>query len=376
MSDSTKSRSVGIITYHYFHNYGAVLQAYALSTVISKMGYRCQIIDFRPEVDTARSFVLPRNPLQLSNALFWLFFWRDHRLYNERFDEFIAKYLPLTEQCYRSALALRENPPHFDTYVCGSDQIWHPLLLNREFGLPFLLDFVPPGSRRVAYAPSFGVSEISEQYKTTIAECLTRFDALSVRESVGQTIVRQLINRPAEHVLDPTLLLQAEDYYRIAIEPKNNKDFVLVYPMELGKDNVFLRLVKIARAQLKLPFVFVFPDGYSNRWLRFADQVRFDAGPREFLGLLKQASFVLTNSFHGTAFSILFGKPFLGAPHSGTNARIRSILELLELEHRQLAYPETIVEKPELLEKIDYSRAHQLLQTEVERSLEYLRNVL
>jgi len=340
------------------------------------MGHQCQVIDFRPEVDTSRSFVLPRNPLQLPNALLWLFFGRDHRLYNKRFEEFISKYLPLTEQCYRSALALRENPPHFDTYVCGSDQIWHPLLLNREFGLPFLLDFVPAGSRRVAYAPSFGVSEIPEQYRAKMAERLIRFDALSVRESVGQTIVRELINRPAEHVLDPTLLLQAEDYYRIAVEPKNKKDFVLVYPMEFGKDNVFLRLVKMARAQLKLPFVFVFHGGYSNRWLSFADQVRFDAGPREFLGLLKQASFVLTNSFHGTAFSILFGKPFLGAPHSATNARISSLLELLELGHRQLVYPEIIVEKPELLEKCDYSRAHQLLQIEVERSLEYLRNAL
>lgn len=327
-------------------------------------------------MDTARSFALPRNPLQLPGTLARLFFWRDHRFCRRRFEGFITNYLPLTDQSYRSAPELRENPPRFDTYVCGSDQVWHPLLLNRELGLPFLLDFVPAGSRRVAYAPSFGVQEIPERYRPVMTEHIARFDALSVREIAGQSIVKELANREAEHVLDPTLLLQPDDYLQIVAEPDLKRDYVLVYPMELGIGNAFVRLVKLAREQLKLPFVLVFPGTYSNTWLRFADHVRLDAGPRELLGLIARASFVLTNSFHGTALSVLFGKPFLGVPHSATNTRISSLLQVLELGHRQLVRPEIITENPGLLDPFDYSRAHQLLQVEVERSMAYLRNAL
>ncbi len=373
---NTNQKSVGLITYHYFHNYGAVLQAFALSFVISKLGYVCRIIDFRPERNLSRSFGFSRNPRNWPGALARLVFWQDHLKYRKRFDDFITSYLPLTDQCYRSAAELCQNPPRFDTYVCGSDQIWHPLLLKREFGLPFLLNFAPPGSRKVAYAPSFGVSEIPEEYKDTIARHIAHFDSLSVRESIGQRIVLNLTGRIAAHVLDPTLLLQPDDYRKIAVEPAIKKDFVLVYPMELGKDNSFERLVKLVRARLKLPFVFVFPDSYSNVWLHFANHLCLDAGPREFIGLFARASFVLTNSFHGTAFSILFGKPFLGVPHSLTNVRIINLLEMLELADRQLAQPELVNENAELLEPIDYSHAHQLLQVEVERSLEYLRNAL
>lgn len=373
LPDSTKVKTVGVITYHYFHNYGAILQAYALCSSISRLGHSCRFIDFRPEPNVSRQIAFSLNPRRWPGVLVRLWFSKDNLLYRKRFNEFIASYLPLTEHCYTTAKELEQNPPLFDTYVCGSDQIWHPLLLNREFGLPFLLNFVPENKRRVSYAASFGVSEIYGQYRQQISDLLRRFDAISVREDVGCDIVKSLIGKEARHVLDPTFLLTARDYQQIAIAPPYS-DFVLVYPMELGPNQAFLRLVQLARHKIRLPFVFVFPDGYSNTWLRLADKVRLDAGPKEFIGLIDRARLVLTNSFHGTALSIILRKPFLGVPHSSTNARIKSLLQLLNLQERQLVDPSEIEDR--FLETSDYSVAFELLNKEIERSFDFLRSEL
>lgn len=373
LSNSITVKKVGVITYHYFHNYGALLQAYALCSVIARLGHSCHIIDFRPEPNLSRKIAFSLNPRRWPGVLVRLWFSRDNSLYRKRFNEFIANYLPLTERCYTTTKELERNPPLFDTYVCGSDQVWHPLLLNREFGLPFLLNFVPEGKRRVSYAASFGVSEIPEQYRRQMADLLYRFDAISVREDVGCDIVKSLTGRDAKHVLDPTLLLTAEDYQQIAVTPPYD-DFVLVYPMELGPNQSFLRLVQLVKSRVKLPFVFVFPDGYSHVWLRLADKVRLDAGPREFVGLIDRARLVLTNSFHGTALSIVLGRPFLGVPHSSTNARIKSLLQLLDLQARQLVDPAEIDDR--FLDTSDYPGAFELLSKQVELSLDFLKSEL
>ncbi|MEW6261023.1 MAG: polysaccharide pyruvyl transferase family protein [Thermodesulfobacteriota bacterium] len=373
MPGSTIAKTVGVITYHYFHNYGAVLQAYALCSVIAQLGHSCQIIDFCPEPNFSRQIAFSLNPRRWPGVLVRMWFSQDNSLYRKRFDAFIANHLPLTEHCYTTAKELEQNPPLFDTYVCGSDQVWHPLLLNREFGLPFLLSFVPEGKRRVSYAASFGVSEIPEQYRQKMADLLCRFDAISVREDVGCSIVKSLTGKDAKHVVDPTFLLTPEDYQQIAVAPPYS-DFVLVYPMETGLNQSFVRLVELVKSKIKLPFVFVFPDGYSNIWLRLADKVRLDAGPKEFVGLIDRARLVLTNSFHGTALSIILGRPFLGVPHSSTNARIRSLLQVLNLQARQLVDFNEIDDR--FLDISDYSVAFELLSKWIEFSLDFLRSEL
>jgi hypothetical protein len=376
MEQNTDKKLVGIITYHSHHNYGAVLQVFALSNAIIKLGCMCKVIDFCPEEEVSRSLQPPTSLREFPGYLLRLLFVFKHRAYREHFDSFIKENLPLTENQYRNSAELLSNPPIFDSYVSGSDQVWHPFLLEREYGLPFLLSFVPNGKRRIAYAPSFGVSEIPERYVSIMTEHLSRFDALSVREKSGQIIVEQLTGRIVDQVLDPTLLLSADTYLDIAVKPKITGDYVLIYPMETGTDECFLHLIRYARERLKIPFIFVFPSSYSNIWLSLADKLCLDAGPREFLGLVSNARFVLTNSFHGTVFSIIFRKPFLGVPHSSTNTRILGLLQTLGLSQRQVIDLDSIKNDPSAFEPFDYAPVQEQLNSEVSKSMEFLKRVL
>ncbi|MFZ1986085.1 MAG: polysaccharide pyruvyl transferase family protein, partial [Desulfatitalea sp.] len=311
-------------------------------------------------------------------SLYNLLHWEANRRHDQRFRDFRSKHLSLTDTTYQTLEQLVATPPVFDAFITGSDQVWRPSLLDRKIGHAFHLAFTSSGqSRRVAYAPSFGVDAVPAPYVERIRQYLMGYDSLSVREKRGQEIVFALTGRSAEHVLDPTLLLAAEDYASVVEPPAlGPKGYLLVYPMELGRDMGFFRLVRQIKKQTQLPLVCLLPLDFNFRWLRVADKVIIDAGPREFLGWFKHATFVCTNSFHGTAFSIVFQKNFLGFPHSTSNTRIFDLLEQVGLVHRQISDP--VIEKirEALTDPIDYQTVATRLQGCCQRSLAYLQKAL
>lgn len=368
---------VGIITIHNHHNYGAVLQAYALNRAVRRLGHQCKTIDCNIDPGTGRGFKWSRHPGAQITSFYNVCRSGANRRYDQRFRNFSKQEIPMTDTTYESLEQLITFPPQFDAYITGSDQVWRPTLLDQRIGEAFHLSFVSPEKARlISYAPSFGVSEIQEIYSEKIKRYLMRYHWLSAREKRGREIIFELSGRKAEQVLDPTLLLSADEYEEITNTSAISGEYVLVYPMELGKDQNFLNLVKKIKKRISLPLVCVLPLDFDFRWLLIADKVILDAGPKEFLGLFKYASFVCTNSFHGTVFSIMYRKNFLGYPHSISNTRIHSLLERVDLLGRQITDlgPQNIQNK--LDDPINYSAVIPRLKDSVDQSLTYLKMAL
>ena len=328
----------GLITFHFAHHYGAQLQALATMRAIQSLGHDCEIIDYRLPHTTRTNQLFKKSggvrgmASDAHTALHYGAFQRRFR----RFEAFVAEEMALSPRRYTAFEQLRADPPAYDVYVAGSDQIWNPYIFqDKQFDPSFLLGFVREG-RRIAYAPSLGVPELPEDKAEELRRFLTPFSALSVREKRGQVLLREAAGRDARVVLDPTLLLTGEDWGELAAAPKRQGPYILCYfvsdPGEAAPYALALSartgwpIVQLAGARRKI-------DG--------AAELVFDAGPREFLGLFRHASAVVTNSFHGAAFSLQFQKDFFTSMSpreraEPTFSRIYSLLSRLGCADRIL----------------------------------------
>lgn len=369
--------NVGIITIHNHFNYGAVLQAFALNNVIRKLGHECETINCNIVPGIGRLEEKAKHPGAKITKAYNLLHWSANKRFDRRFREFITHHIPISDIEYNDLDQLIEEPPRFDAYITGSDQVWRPTFIDHDIGRAFHLCFAnSENSRLISYAPSFGISDIPDQYKAEISEYLRRYHFISIRERRGSEIIQELTGKEAVHVVDPTLLLSRDEYRVVVQPPEIYEDYILVYAMEIGEGMGFLNLVKKVKKILKLPVVCVFPLRFDFRWLRVADRIMLDAGPKEFLGLIQNATMVCTNSFHGTAFSIIFRKEFLGTPHSISNSRIESILNVAQIQNRQLhSTTDDAIEK--LIDSsIDYESVKIRLKVEVEKSMLFLQDAL
>ncbi len=369
--------NVGIVTIHNHFNYGAVLQAYALNRTVRAMGHACRTLDCTLDPGHGRLAEKADRPGAYITRGYNLMRWRANRRHDRRFFRFIHERLPLSSTGYPSLTELEKNPPQFDVLITGSDQVWRPRFLDTDLGVVYHLGFAcPEKTRLVSYAPSFGVKDIPSDVSPRIAGYLKRYHHLSVRETRGQQLIRELTGREAALVVDPTLLLTEHDYGDILENPGVSGDYILVYPMELGENMDFYRLVSQVAERTGLRIVCVMPLRYDFRWLKLADKVLLDAGPGEFLGLIKNAAMVLTNSFHGTVFSILFRKPFIGVPHTIGNSRIQTLLELAGLSNHQLTdlSPESV--QAAIDSETDFESVGHALGKHVEASKAFLRAAL
>ena len=360
----------GLITFHFAHHYGAQLQAYATMRAIQGLGHDCDIIDFRLPHTTATNQLFKHSgsvrdaAANTHTALHYGAF----KARFDRFEAFVNEQMKLSPQRYTSFAQLRDNPPDYDVYVSGSDQIWNPYIYaDKQFEPAFLLDFVRKG-RRIAYAPSLGTPTLPAPYDEQFRQYLSAFDALSVREKRGQDLVRAITGREARVVLDPTLLLTGQQWGELAVAPKY-QDYILCYfvsdPGEAAayalalSEKTGLPIVQLAGARRKIPG---------------AKEIVFDAGPREFLGLFQHASYVCTNSFHGAVFSVQFDRPFFTSMSpkeraEPTYSRIYSLLSRLGCAERIVGLDSTAsIDAP-----MDYEAVHRNLDAARADSLAYLK---
>lgn len=297
---------VGIITKHRIHNYGSFMQAYGLQNTIEKLGYEVEIIDylypnsFHPTHNTILGQVLHIGNYILKNLLPGFPGYKFVKRYNDCF----ARYYHLSRR-FNTQEDLMQNPPLYDCYVAGSDQIWRPKFTN---GDPvFFADFAPAGRKRISYASSFGCLNIPTEFRKSYSELISKFEMISVRESSGVSLVRELTNLDAKQVLDPSLLLTGEEWRRMEILPKTNRKYVVCY------GRVAMNFVhKLAHDMAGSEYDVVRINGKFIDFFKNNEHYILDAGPREWLGLIDAAEIVVIGgSFHGTAFSIQFHKPFL-----------------------------------------------------------------
>lgn len=367
-------KKVGIITMHKVINYGSALQAYALQRTIEKLGYDCEIIDYiyPNEYHLSR---YPKLPAWKSWILFiiQLLYGFPQKKRVKLFERFYKDYLKLSPVCYESREQLQDNPPCYDIYVTGSDQVWNPKYIGEDTN--FMLSFVSDVPK-IAYSASFATDSVPDKYRELYKNCLNEYSAISVREQKGVEIVQALSDKNTEVVLDPTLLLKADEYEDLAERSTIHIDepYILAYILgySFNPYPYVERLIK--HIQRKTGYKVCLLNVSNVKMLFSHNTIRLQkVGPSEFVYLFKNASFVITTSFHGTAFSIIFNKPFYALVKKGNkDDRLMSLLQLLELKDRAIFLNSILPERMVEMNDVFLSR----LSIVRERSIEFLHNEL
>jgi len=371
-------KTVGIITIHKIENYGSVLQAYALQRQCELLGYVVKVIDYQypNEFQKAQpANIEPDSKITLKQKILKYLYAIQIILHNHRIRGFSKRHHNLTDRCYISPDDILNNPPKFDIYLTGSDQVW-----NSHFckGDPtFLLHFAPDDANKVAYASSFGSSGFNDKYKDLYIKLLSRYSSLSVREAAGIQIISNLIHKGSKVVLDPTLLLGPSEWNKIATPRRVIKEkYILCYFLNYAFD-AYPYVDELADHFQKITGYKIVRVGKPPKKIYgFNTKFVVEASPENFLALFRDAEMVLTTSFHGTAFSVNYSKPFISVVGSKdtTDSRVVDFLKLLNLESQQLVMNETLP----VVEKIYYDvvRTQKTLNDLRKESIVYLSKSL
>jgi hypothetical protein len=360
---------IGILTF-FRSNYGAILQAYALQQTLVELGHSAVLIDYPGQAEKTKDLFLPWLSLKgFILNFFTVLRYQQLLKRRENIQAFRRRFLHVSAKRYHSGMDLENGWADFDAFVTGSDQVWHPRSDN-DLNRSYFLGFVNQNQAiKISYAPSFGVSSVSESFRREIGNWVNDIPHLSVREETGRAIIEQMSGRSASVVLDPTLLLDRGQWNPVIVPPVMSDPYVLVY--STSQRGLFSDLVKHIKNRVRLPVVVL--SLHSLNMIPMADRVIYDAGPGEFVGLFKRAACVCTNSFHGTAFSIIYRKPFWSVPHNTTNSRISDLLSRIALSDRQVNAPSEFPESP--LE-IDYEKPESLLDDQRLHSIDFLQSAL
>lgn len=368
------------MTFHAAHNYGSVLQAYATQRVVEALGYSCEIINYR--LPNQRAFY---NGLYSTRFGMREFAQRAIRLPEHakraaraaKFEAFIGggEFLRPSEREYGSYEALRSAKLDYDVLLSGSDQLWNRHCVAefrtepRESILGYYLAFGREDAKRIAFSSSIGGMTRGEMEE--FRELLGRYSRISVREPESAEMLSELLGREIAATVDPTLMLNREQW-RLNGTYDVPERYVLVYSLRRLKD--VPRLVRRAQAlarrhRLKLVCVSPFSPVYAPGVRALAD-----CGPLDFLSYLRGAELVLTDSFHGSAFSVNLERPFYSIVYGAKDFRKNSLLRQFGLEDRILAGSEGIEGIGDF--SCDFSEARQRLARRREESLSYLRGAL
>lgn len=367
---------VAIMTWYSYRNYGTALQAAAMSHTVAKLGYRPRFVSYDPRQSRSALPAAKRTLVQRALGKTKRLLSPHPLVAAERdaaFDRFIDTNLEFTRTLAPNRL--EELSDCFDAFVCGSDQIWSPRCLDTRY----YLDFVMQPQKKVAYAPSFGCERIDDGDKARrIAALLREFRSVAVREESGADIVEELTGERPQVVLDPTLLLDSGAWSELAQPyPVGEKPYCLFYFLGSHKGNTRAarRIAKLAGLRvLEMPV-------FQNRQGR-SSVLGPDVGPAEFVSLVKGASLVCTDSFHGMVFSALFEKPFIPFERfdpndpASQNTRVYGFLSVTGLQGTLLSRSKLKDWREYVNPSIDYADVRERIEKHREDSLKYLRGAL
>lgn len=334
-------KRIGILTFFAAHNCGAVMQAYALQNIIKNMGYDAQIINVvKKSQEEFYHLYTHRNGWKsyLKNILLLPFHFSRKRK-EKKFFEFINFELKISGDRYDETTDLTFLSEQYDGFVAGSDQIWNSLK-KPDFMTSYMLDFVENGKLKVAYAPSLGIAK--EEEIMPYQQLLCDFDSLSCRELNGTEIISKITSKKVLTVLDPTLLLERKYFERLLTDKRiADRPYLFYYSLDgFQNRNRNLQLLRRLAEKFSLQLVIYMPE--SPRYLKGAICLN-DAGPKEWLTAIREARLVCTNSFHGTALSVQFEKPFyVLEQYDGKDDRKSSVLKQLGIEERMISNTEQI----------------------------------
>ena len=396
-------KKVGIATMTGGANYGNALQNYAVQEILLQLGYEAYTLNN----STKNGFPgAAKKPISLAKKLYPAYIrayrcgklnarygcknQRDctilgkhrakalHREYQEakcrrikKFEDFRKTYLRFDEVVFDAKAFPREHLDGYYAFVCGSDQVWNPDVTGED--LSYFLNFCSPETRRISYAPSFGLTSLPEDFAQKVRRELEQFQFISVREEEGQNLVEQMLHQDAPVVVDPTLLLNRDDWAGLERKhPAAEGEYILYYTVRSSK--TLERFCKELAEKKNMKIIRVggnMLSGLKNRNPRLA--YASDIGPREWLYLVHHADCVVTNSFHGTAFSLIFQKDFYVEFSSTANSRMENLVRMTGLPSRIVKDGKNCADADE---SIDYGDVNTRLQVAREQSWDYLRRAV
>lgn len=354
-----------IVTFQSAYNYGAILQAYALQQYIKHNFCDVVVLNYNPSYMTP-SYGMPKagefrnNPLSSTIRIIQNYIYKGKR---KKFEDF-RKFICLTESYDENTI--KDASDLADIYIAGSDQIWNYQIIGNDG--TFFLDFVKDNKKTCSYAASFGVSVIPDEMKEFYKEKLERINYLSVREEIGGQIINQLTNRESCTVIDPVMLLRRSEWEQMCIKEKFYKPYILVY--KITKSEQLIDFAKRLAKITGLDIIYVPNDIKSG----VIGKTLFNIGPVDWLSLIKNANYVVTNSFHGAVFSIIFHKKFFieASPElNSSTSRLDNLLNIFKLEHFRIEKFNSSL----LNEELNVSIIDNILETERNKSYEFLSSV-
>lgn len=368
---------IGIVTLHRVRNYGSVLQAYALVRLLKAEGHSVEIIDYIPERFRLRSDlffvrkdrytdkngkknIAKRFVLSCASVI-------PRYYYYTRFSGFVKKWIPLSNKSYYDNEELKRENLDYDIVMNGSDQVWN-MAWEKDVDLAFFLDFVGGNTPKMAYAASFGKKELTQREKEIMGPLLKKYSLITMREDSGVNLLRDLGIPNGRHVLDPTLVLNREMWLELTGDRIIRDKYVVIYQLNYNTkaieharriaDVTGLKVVELSRkvrksigVDINLPFV----------------------KPETFLNALAYADYVVTDSFHGTAFSINFNRQFISIRNNFPE-RVGSLVRLVGLENRFVPMDEEL-DIDNALSVIEYKNVNRILDMERSKARDIIREM-
>lgn len=376
---------IGIITFQSAHNYGAVLQAWALQEYLKQQGHEVEIVNLRlPVIDKVYRLTYKTKTEICGNKFV-------NRLVNEayyqlratyschknpgkrekyqKFERFINYELPVTKAFY-SYQELVNADLHYDAMIAGSDQIWNASMM-KGINPAYFLQFGNKDALRISYAASIGTDEIPEKYRLLFDRFLRDFDAISIREQKAQTQIMEHTDKKVEIVADPTFLLKKEDFDKIRKVPNIKGKYIYVHNVHLKRvDEALNGIAEELSKRLGLPII--------HNWASkiFSNEAgHFTGGAEEFLGMVSEAAYVVTNSFHCTVFAIIYQRNFVTVPHYKNPDRMRHLLSELGISDHLISMKKMLPDDLSSLQ-IDYAMVEQKKKKMGDQSREFLNSAL
>ena len=370
-----KKPKIATVTWYTGNNYGSTMQSYALQTILKEKGYDCDILAYKPTKIKNWMLKIKNHSVKATidykiNELYVKFKSNKSHISNMYlFDEFRNKYQTFTRPC-STKIDLKEISTEYDFFICGSDQIWSPFYFDQTYYLNFT-----SRKKRIAYAPSFGVNDLTKQRAKEIKELLEGFEEISVREEQGKKIIWKYCNRKARVVLDPTMLLPPKHWESLASDDYCGNDAYIVCYF-LRSNSKYQKFIKniASEKNLKIKLIPMVKGDYDLDY-----SIKEPIGPEQWLGLIKNARFVVTDSFHCTVFSIMFKKDFASfrafsdANERSQNSRIDTLLKMCNFEDRIISDETTSIST---IDEERFNFAHQIIHDKSIEDIEWLINII
>ena len=382
---------VGIVSCYFKHNYGSMLQAYATQKILDDMGIANETINIDENID----FKNGKKKYYLEQIFNFSFIKskfgmiklkldkktnkelaKNIKTRDEKYDNF-KKNFKLTKP-YKTYKELSElAKKEYNSVLVGSDQLWLPVNVVADY---YTLNWVSDEINKISLATSFGISTVPNKYKEKYQKFLNRINYLSTREVAGKKLIKELTNKDALLVCDPTLLFDKNEWMSIQKEERIIKDkYIFCY--FLGKNIDHRKFAERLKKETGYKIVSLnHADEYVKYSDKFADETPYDIGPSEFLNLIRNAEYICTDSFHGTVFSLINNKKFFtfrrynNKAKVSTNSRIDSLLEMVDLKNRLLTGKEEI--KEVMNNEINYKKINKTLEEFRNTTKEFLKEAL